>query len=288
MSKILIKKCYFAFSRPQQNDYFRNISAFNYLQPNFKSIPQKTLHVNDDNVISSLHERQLSKQQQFVAEKREKEKKSKKSKKEKSTKHAPVIREDKILMKPSNIASPRHNIPPKHDYQNLEDEHRKLSSSQDRRSQERKIICGIRNGVYYFNASNQSSLTSFAEIEQKKSYKENIANDSAFIDDGKMKNFSLSKYLNIDMKSVSPDSASTSTDKSDKSSSLSNKSVESVEQSIIRNGLKKNLAEQNSYLGPFNFRKLLRPTGKFPTESLRKRKGTTSSPPPDKSFKTKA
>lgn len=230
----------------------------------------------------------MSKQQQFVTEKREKEKekKSKKSKKEKS-KHSPVIREDKILLKPLNIASPRHNVP-QHDYQNLEDEHRKISSSQDRRSQERKIICGIKNGVYYFNASNQSSLTSFAEIEQKKSYKENISNDSAFIDDGKMKNFSLSKYLNIDMKSVSPDSASTSTDKSDKSSSLSNKSVESVEQSIIRNGLKKNLAEQNSYLGPFNFRKLLRPTGKFPTESLRKRKGTTSSPPPDKSFKSKA
>lgn len=235
------------------------------------------------------------KQQQFVAEKKEKEKdkKSKKSKKEKS-KQSAAIREDKILVKPLSIAPIARSNVPQHDYQNLEDEHRNMAMMENgkfspmSRSQERKIICGIKNGVYYFNASNQSSLTSFAELDQKKSYKENISNDSAFMDDGKMKNFSLSKYLNIDMKSVSPDSASSSTDKSEKSSSLSNKSVESVEQSIIRNGLKKNLAEQNSYLGPFNFRKLLKPTGKCPTESLRKRKGTTSSPPPDKSIKTKA
>lgn len=239
-------------------------------------------------VISDLHEKQLRKQQQYVSDKKEKEKEKKSKKSKKNSKNSPV-HGDAVLVKPlMNIAPPRNNVP-KHDYQNLDDEKRKLDNRKKivspANSQDKKIICGIKNGVYYFNSSNSSSFTSFAELKNEE--KNDI---DAFNGNGRMKNFSLSKYLNIDMKSVSPDSSGSGSSKSEKSSTISDKSVESIEQSIIRNGLKKDPDDQNSYLGPFNFRKLLKPTGQCPTESLRKRKGkgSTSSPPPDKSIKTKA
>lgn len=275
------------------------------MQPN-ASIPNKIAHyAQTDIIISDLHERHLMKQQQFFADKKEKEteKKNKKSKKDKNKKAA--IREDRILITPSKEPAQRFNIPAHHEYQNILEEHEKLLQGEQKfkesrkfgdtgKLQEKKTRCAIQDGVYVFhNNSVGSSLTSFAEIENKK-YQEIDENSS-----GKLKNFNLSKYLNIDIKSPSPhDSSPTpddkSTDKRDacgssKSSSLSNKSIDSMEQAIIMNGLKNSDNQTNSYLGPFNFRKLLRPTGLAPTESLRKRKMVilnNSSPPPDKNLRS--
>lgn len=280
------------------------MAAFNYLQPS-NSVPNKVSHYSHtDSTISDIHEKHLLKQQQFFAEKKEKdsEKKNKKSKKEKSKKN---IREDRILIHPKEQPAQRFNIPSHHEYQNILEEHEKLLQLEENRFvesncrkfgdtgklAEKKTRCAIQNGVYVFHnaSSNGSSLTSFAEIENKK-----VNHDIEVNSSGKLKNFNLSKYLNIDVKSASPidiatgGSGSDKQDSSSKSSSLSNKSIDSVEQAIISNGLK-NSDEPNSYLGPFNFRKLLRPTEIAPTESLRKRKMiilNTSSPPPDKNIKT--
>lgn len=293
-------------NRPQSNEYAGNVAAFNYLQPS-NSIPNKVSHyAHSDSTISELHEKHLLKQQQFFAEKKEKEseKKNKKSKKEKGKKN---VREDRILILPKEMPAQRFNIPPHHEYQNILEEHEKLLQLEENRFvesncrkfgdtgklAEKKTRCAIQNGVYVFHnaSSNGSSLTSFAEIENKK-----VNHDIEVNSSGKLKNFNLSKYLNIDVKSASPidiatDKSGSGSDKQDtssKSSSLSNKSIDSVEQAIISHGLK-NADEQNSYLGPFNFRKLLRPTDIAPTESLRKRKMiilNNSSPPPDKNIKT--
>lgn len=143
--------------------------------------------------------------------------------------------------------------------------------------------CEINNGLYVFNSNlskdSNHSLTSFAEIEQKS--KENGHQDLS----SKFKNFNLSKYLNIDIRSPSKQSV-VSANSSSKSSSLSNKSsCDSMEQAIIMNGLQRAGNGQNSsYLGPFNFRQLLKPTPGGPTESLRKRKNNSvfASPPSQK------
>jgi hypothetical protein len=272
------------------------------MQPN-ASIPSKIAHsAYSDTIINNLHEKHLQKQQQFFADKKEKEKekKNKKSKKEKSKK---TIHEDIILVRPSKEQpAQRFNIPSHHEYQNIEDEHDKILQMQTSKPvesnfrkfgdtgklYEKKTRCSIQDGVYVFQNANSvgSSLTSFAEMEQKKV----VTNEIDVNSNGKLKNFSLSKYLNIDIKSTSPtDKGSDKQDNSSKSSSLSNKSVDSMEQAIIMNGLKNSDEQQSSYLGPFNFRKLLKPTGVAPTESLRKRKMiilNTSSPPPDKNLKT--
>lgn len=267
------------------------------MQPN-ALIPNKIAHYAfSDEMIRDLHEKHLHKQQQFFADKKEKEKKNKKSKKEKSKK---IVHEDRILIKPPGKEQPaqRFNIP-HHEYQNISEEQKRLLQIENGKNvennfrrfgdtgklQEKKARCAIQNGMYVMqnSSSNGSSLTSFAEIENQKA-----SNDSKF------KNFSLSKYLNIDIKSPSPidKSSNSGSDKhecSSKSSSLSNKSVDSMEQAIILNGIKNSENQTNSYLGPFNFRKLLKPTGMAPTESLRKRKMiilNTSSPPPDKNQKT--
>lgn len=207
---------------------------------------------------------------------------------------------------PIKEPAPR-NIPPKHEYQNIEEEQKKLRHIEKNdirvmdesnfrkfgdtgKLYEKKTRCAIQDGIYVFHNTSSvgSSLTSFAEIENKK------INNVDVNSHGKLKNFNLSKYLNIDVKSASHDistekSTSDKHDHSSKSSSLSNKSIDSMEQeqNIILNGLK-NSDDQNSYLGPFNFRKLLKPSGIAPTESLRKRKMiiiNTSSPPPDKNLK---
>lgn len=299
-------------NRPQQNDYIRNVTAFNYLQPNV-SIPNKFSHyAQSDAIISDLHEKHLQKQQQFFADRKEKEseKKNKKGKKEKSKK---VVREDRILAQPIKEPAQRFNVPPHHEYQNILEEHEKLLQLDEPKVKEtrkfgdtgklaleKKTRCAIQDGVYVFHNNNNnnsgssvgSSLTSFAEIENKKQVNQEIDVSSS----GKLKNFSLSKYLNIDVKSASPidipngdKSGSDKQDNSSKSSSLSNKSIDSMENQIIMNGLNNSDNQTNSYLGPFNFRKLLRPTGIAPTESLRKRKMVilnTSSPPPDKNLRT--
>lgn len=280
----------------------RNVTAFNYLKPN-TSIPSKIAHYAQADIISDLHERHNIKQQQFFIEKKEKES-EKRNKKSKKDKHKKQVRSDRILVS-SNKEQPaqRFNIPPHHEYQNINEEqekHLQLSESKfsimrkfgdTGKLFEKKTRCFVQDGVYLFhsNTSNTSSLTSFAEIENKK----NSLTTSAKFDvksNGKLKNFNLSKYLNIDMKpsSNSPKVESEKQDHSSKSSSLSNKSIDS-ERAIIMNGLKNSDSQTNSYLGPFNFRKLLRPTGNAPTESLRKRKlvvRNNSSPPPDKNLKT--
>lgn len=231
------------------------------------------------------------KQQQFLAEK--KEKKSKKSKKEKSKK---AIHEDRILIIPkAEQPATRLHIPSHHEYQNILEEQEKLRKKSIPESKlrkfgdtgkllEKKNRCSIKNGIYVLQntSSTGSSLTSFAEIQDAPS-------------SGKQKHFNLSKYLNIDIISTSHESSEADKNSSDKqgnsskSSSLSNKSVDSMEQAIIMNGLKNSENQTNSYLGPFNFRKLLKPTEMAPTESLRKRKmvilHTSPTPPPDKNLK---
>jgi hypothetical protein len=259
------------------------------MQPNSR-IPNKIANnaYADSQEIFHLREKHLKKQLVEKKEK-EKEKKVKKSKKDKNKKSA--VHEDRIRV--NQEPAPR-NVPPKHEYQNIIEEQQRLVQIGNERKfgdteklyEKKKTRCAIQDGVYVFHniSSVGSSLTSFAEIENHKKVSQDIDNGS-----GKLKNFNLSKYLNIDVKSASRDK--TSADKQDnscssKSSSLSNKSIDSMERNIILNGLKNSEDETNSYLGPFNFRKLLKPTRMAPTESLRKRKMITSSPPPDKNLKT--
>lgn len=164
-------------------------------------------------------------------------------------------------------------------------------------------VCELLNGVYRFSPH----VTSFAELESNKS---NVSTPTLINGGGKgsslatstnrshpstldpkeYQNFNVSKYLNIDVKTpnlrknnhhhhhhhshhISSNASSLSTGSSG-SNSLN--SFDSVEQAII---FQKN-KNADSYLGPFNFRQLLRPT-QGPTESLRKRKGINPpSPPP--------
>lgn len=106
---------------------------------------------------------------------------------------------------------------------------------------------------------------------------------------GKQSNNILSKFLNMDIKSpksVKKPFSNTSCSSNTRSSSGNSfNSFDSIEQAIILG--KTEHLEGHSYLGPFNFRQLLRPT-QGPTESLRKRKGVVnpSSPPPLQRGKT--
>jgi hypothetical protein len=249
----------------------QSVGAFNYMKPN-ASIPNKIAHYAKKDAINQEYHLKLP-----MSEKRDKEadNKNKKPKKDKNRKHT----RDIIVNQPAQ----RFNVPPHHEYQNVTEQQAKLLQlSETKVSILRKIgdpigvpRCPVlENGVYILH-SETNSLTSFAEMEEKKNN-----NVFDFNSDLKLKNFNLSKYLNVDVKYVSSSSRNsrhtkTSDEKQDsssKSSSLSNKSTDSVEQAIISNGLKNSDLQINSYLGPFNFRKLLRPTGLAPTESLRKRK----------------
>ncbi|XP_061511174.1 myosin-IIIb isoform X2 [Anopheles gambiae] len=145
-------------------------------------------------------------------------------------------------------------------------------------------VCELLNGVYRFSPH----VTSFAQLDSKSA--SSLSDDRSTLDKD-YQNFNVSKYLNIDVKGPlhhqrdrARDSGVHERDISSNSSSLSTgssgmnslNSFDSVEQAIIfqkdRNA--------DSYLGPFNFRQLLRPT-QGPTESLRKRKGINPpSPPP--------
>uniref|UniRef100_A0A182K0T5 Uncharacterized protein n=1 Tax=Anopheles christyi TaxID=43041 RepID=A0A182K0T5_9DIPT len=145
-------------------------------------------------------------------------------------------------------------------------------------------VCELLNGVYRFSPH----ITSFAQMDSKSA--SSLSDDRSTLDKD-YQNFNVSKYLNIDVKGPmhhqrdrARDSGVHERDLSSNSSSLSTgssgmnslNSFDSVEQAIIfqkdRNA--------DSYLGPFNFRQLLRPT-QGPTESLRKRKGINPpSPPP--------
>lgn len=136
-------------------------------------------------------------------------------------------------------------------------------------------VCELMNGVYRFSPH----VTSFAELESSKC---SHHSHPSTLDSKEYHNFNVSKYLNIDVKTpnlrsvknhISSNSSCMSTGSSG-SNSLN--SFDSVEQAII---FQKN-KNADSYLGPFNFRQLLRPT-QGPTESLRKRKGINPpSPPP--------
>ncbi|XP_021707056.1 myosin-IIIb isoform X3 [Aedes aegypti] len=141
-------------------------------------------------------------------------------------------------------------------------------------------VCELMNGVYRFSPH----VTSFAELESNKG--SNRSHPST-MDAKEYHHLNVSKYLNIDVKTpnlrtvkhhhhrhhMSSNSSSLS---SGSSGSNSLNSFDSVEQAII---FQKN-KNADSYLGPFNFRQLLRPT-QGPTESLRKRKGINPpSPPP--------
>uniref|UniRef100_A0A182Q3R7 non-specific serine/threonine protein kinase n=1 Tax=Anopheles farauti TaxID=69004 RepID=A0A182Q3R7_9DIPT len=145
-------------------------------------------------------------------------------------------------------------------------------------------------------SSNEKQRKEAAGRKKRSDYSMDSKSASSLSDDRSTldkdyQNFNVSKYLNIDVKGPlhhqrerSRDGGVHERDVSSNSSSLSTgssgmnslNSFDSVEQAIIfqkdRNA--------DSYLGPFNFRQLLRPT-QGPTESLRKRKGINPpSPPP--------
>lgn len=252
-------------------------------------------------------------------ENKEKKKKDKKVKKEKEKATSPSSgtssamsstveksRKEAKKKAPMPVPKPGQQAPPKrvidhHEYQNISEEtkidskspvmrmfgdtnfllnHRKKASNK----KESGLSCGqgmceLMNGVYKFSPH----VTSFAELESNKE-SSNRSNPST-IEATEYQNFNVSKYLNIDVKTpnlrtvnnqrnrISSNSSSLS---SGSSGSNSLNSFDSVEQAII---FQKN-KNADSYLGPFNFRQLLRPT-QGPTESLRKRKGINPpSPPP--------
>lgn len=163
----------------------------------------------------------------------------------------------------------------------------------------RKNIVNIEDGVYRYSPH----VTSFAELDYANK-------NSGELDQKAM--FNISKYLNIDIKSnssayssasnISPSQNNdlgvpkrTSNHRSSPNLHQSNgdssaSSLLSEKSSCSTSSLDQNCyfigdpgPEYGSYLGPFNFRQLLRPT-QGPTESLRKRKGinTNSPPPPQK------
>lgn len=134
--------------------------------------------------------------------------------------------------------------------------------------------CHMENGVYRYSPH----ITSFAELDASRN-----STDS--------EQRAISKYLNIDVKTASNSSAYSSGSHSKNleanrsspnlnhhehssscsSSVLSDKSTCSTS-SLDQRSYIIDDPQQQSYLGPFNFRNLLRPTD-GPTESLRKRKG---------------
>ncbi|XP_055600168.1 myosin-IIIb-like isoform X2 [Uranotaenia lowii] len=249
-------------------------------------------------------------------EKKKKEKKAKKDK-EKSNSEEKSRKESKKKA-PMPNPQPQQQVPQKrmiehHEYQNISEEtkidskspvmrmfgdtnfllnHRRKSSG----PKESGLSCGqgvceLLNGVYRFSPH----VTSFDELESNKG-SDNRSHAST-LDSKEYQNLNVSKYLNIDVKTpnlrtvrnphhqyqyhhghhysghLSSNSSSLS---GGSSGSNSLNSFDSVEQAII---FQKN-KNADSYLGPFNFRQLLRPT-QGPTESLRKRKGINpGSPPP--------
>lgn len=143
------------------------------------------------------------------------------------------------------------------------------------------------------------NVTTFSEIDAKNLLAFETQNDTGFSSlDGECNNsfpnFCTSKYFNVDIKNGKPSSAnalrysggaSSSSNLSGSTISDSN-SLDSMEHEIIHR--KSANSESMSYLGPFNFRQLLRPT-QGPTESLRKKRGYNCSltPPPLQKGKTK-
>ncbi|XP_055618927.1 myosin-IIIb-like isoform X2 [Toxorhynchites rutilus septentrionalis] len=165
----------------------------------------------------------------------------------------------------------------------LQNQRRKASNQKDSGLSCGQGVCDMMNGVYRYNPH----VTSFAELESNKSGSGGSSNNRSHPSTLDPKecapNFpNVSKYLNIDVKTPNlrnvrnPISSTSSNLSTDSSGSNSLNSFDSVEQAII---FQKN-KNPDSYLGPFNFRQLLRPT-QGPTESLRKRKGINPpSPPP--------
>ncbi|XP_055693301.1 myosin-IIIb-like isoform X2 [Lutzomyia longipalpis] len=127
------------------------------------------------------------------------------------------------------------------------------------------VACGAKfNGVY------RPNITSFAQMERSPPLPESTSPQH------KYSNFSISKYLNIDVKG--PRSKVSSSRESSPNLTMStNSSAKSS------GSLEPENTEPASYLGPFNFRQLLRPT-QGPTESLRKRKclSPPTLPPPQR------
>ncbi|XP_055705542.1 myosin-IIIb-like isoform X4 [Phlebotomus papatasi] len=129
----------------------------------------------------------------------------------------------------------------------------------------RKNLCmnNVASGTK-FNGIYRPNITSFAQMNRSPPLPESTSPQH------KYSNFNISKYLNIDVKSkVSSRESSPNLTMSTSSSAKS--SAASLDPS--------ERTEPASYLGPFNFRQLLRPT-QGPTESLRKRKCLSPPTPP--------
>jgi hypothetical protein len=148
------------------------------------------------------------------------------------------------------------------------------------------------HNVGYRSSKSASSICDLDGSRKISSLERHQQADPNGITNGKYSNFNLSKYLNIDLKapnvrSRSSGSLSSSTNTQSSSGTSSFSSFDSIEQTIIlQKGKCGESADPASYLGPFNFRQLLRPT-QGPTESLRKRKGINPpSPPPLQRGKT--
>lgn len=285
--------------------------------PSHHMQPQQQLPQNG---LIGKSKKQSSKNEYNIKEKenKDKKKKEKKAKKEKDKSASSTSgtssalsgsvekgRKEPKKKAPMPFPQPQQQVPQKrmiehHEYQNISEEtkidqkspvmrmfgdtnfllnHRRKASSNQKESGLScgSGVCELMNGVYRFSPH----VTSFAELESNKSGS-NRSHPST-LDPQEYQNFNVSKYLNIDVKTPNLRSvkhshlcSNNSSLSSGSSGSNSLNSFDSVEQAII---FQKN-KNPDSYLGPFNFRQLLRPT-QGPTESLRKRKGIhPPSPPP--------
>uniref|UniRef100_A0A8W7P1E9 non-specific serine/threonine protein kinase n=1 Tax=Anopheles coluzzii TaxID=1518534 RepID=A0A8W7P1E9_ANOCL len=219
-------------------------------------------------------------------ENKERKKREKKAKKEKEKAAANGLTASSTSSSGGSAASSGASSGEK---QRKEPAGRKKRSEQKEQQQQQQIVSR-------FAGVDDQSLHEYHQQYQQQQQQLDSKSASSLSDDRSTldkdyQNFNVSKYLNIDVKGPlhhqrdrARDSGVHERDISSNSSSLSTgssgmnslNSFDSVEQAIIfqkdRNA--------DSYLGPFNFRQLLRPT-QGPTESLRKRKGINPpSPPP--------
>lgn len=182
-------------------------------------------------------------------------------------------------VKGANVIPQQRHPHPKHEYYNVIDSEMRAKSPILRRfgdsidPHQKRRSPSKSDGKYKLSSEH---------IDRSSDKKESL--------DSKYTNFSLSKFLNMEIKSPNvvkkPYSNSNSSTNTNSSSLNSFNSFDSVEQAIILGSKGTNVTEGNSYLGPFNFRQLLRPT-QGPTESLRKRKGNVNPPSPPPAQKGK-
>ncbi|XP_059607576.1 myosin-IIIb-like isoform X2 [Phlebotomus argentipes] len=254
------------------------VPAFSYLSPNTNTNPVITdlkqllrqsppssdaqPKLKNTNVVLENSQMHLKSVLGMVFHNKSPQQRPKKEKRDKRTSEVPV--------QPHKVASRR--ILQTHEYQNVNDEakHSKVMKIPVfRKFGDTNILVKNRKNLYMnnvacgakFDGVYRPNITSFAQMERSPPLPESASPQH------KYSNFNISKYLNIDVKGPrSSESSPNLTMSTSSSAKSSGASLEPCEQPA-------------SYLGPFNFRQLLRPT-QGPTESLRKRKCLSPPTPP--------